>query len=83
MLIFENWLLTEAILASQASGYDENVLTRYVLPLMLILGFLSLVAWASRDLMFPPTAVTVVPVFATTAEVRRGRHAAVQGGRLD
>jgi RND family efflux transporter MFP subunit len=49
----------------------RNVLTRYVLPLTLILGFLSLVAWASQDLVFPPQAVTVVPVFSTTAEVRR------------
>lgn len=48
----------------------RHVLTRYVLPLVLVLGFLSLVAWASRDLMFPPKAVTVVPVFSTTAEVR-------------
>jgi len=42
-----------------------------VLPLMLIFGFLSLVAWASRDLIFPPKSVTVVPVFSTTAEVRQ------------
>ncbi|MCA9218334.1 MAG: biotin/lipoyl-binding protein, partial [Planctomycetales bacterium] len=49
----------------------RHVLTRYVLPLILIVGFLSLVAWASRDLMFPPKLVTVVPVFSTTAEVRQ------------
>ena len=49
----------------------RHVLTRYVLPLALILGFLSLVAWASRDLIFPPKAVTVVPVYSTTAEVRQ------------
>lgn len=49
----------------------RNVLTRYVLPLALMLGFASLVAWASQDLMFPPQAVTVVPVFSTTAEVRQ------------
>lgn len=49
----------------------QHVLTRYVLPLILIIGFLSLVAWASRDLMFPPKPVTVVPVFWTTAEVRQ------------
>jgi HlyD family secretion protein len=48
----------------------RHVLTRYVLPLILILGFLSLVAWASRDLVFPPREVTVTPVFSTTAEVR-------------
>jgi HlyD family secretion protein len=49
----------------------QNLLTRYVLPLVLICGFLSLVAWASRDLLFPPKQVTVVPVFSTTAEVRQ------------
>jgi multidrug efflux pump subunit AcrA (membrane-fusion protein) len=49
----------------------RNVFTRYVLPLVLIAGFLSLVAWASRDFMFPPKAVTVEPVFSTTAEVRQ------------
>ena len=49
----------------------RHVLTRYVLPLTLILGFLSLVAWASRDLVSPPTPVLVVPVFSTTAEVRQ------------
>ncbi|MEO1980010.1 MAG: HlyD family efflux transporter periplasmic adaptor subunit, partial [Fuerstiella sp.] len=47
----------------------RDIFTRYVLPLVLIFGFLSLVGWASRDLMFPPQAVTVVPVFSTTAEV--------------
>ena len=49
----------------------RNVFTRYVLPLTLILGFLSLVAWASQELIFPPQAVTVVPVFSTAAEVRQ------------
>ena len=49
----------------------RHVLTRFVLPLLLILGFLSLVAWASRDLVFPPQPVTVVPVFSTTADVRQ------------
>ena len=49
----------------------RHVLTRYVLPMVLIVGLLSLMAWASRDLMFPPQPVTVVPVFSTTAEVRQ------------
>ena len=48
----------------------RNLLTRYVLPLTLILGFLCLIAWASRDAFFPPKSVTVVPVFSTLAEVR-------------
>ena len=49
----------------------RHLLTRYVLPLALFCGFLSLVAWASRDFVFPPKRVTVVPVFSTTAEVRQ------------
>ena len=50
--------------------WRQHLLTRYVLPLVLVLGFVSLVAWASRDFIFPPKAVTVIPVFSTTAEVR-------------
>ncbi len=49
----------------------RHVLTRYVLPGVLILGFLSLVVWASWDIVFPPRQVTVVPVFSTHAEVRQ------------
>jgi RND family efflux transporter MFP subunit len=41
-----------------------------VLPSLLVFGFVSLVAWASWDLVFPPQPVTVVPVLATQAEVR-------------
>lgn len=64
-------------LAIDRGGTDKSIrpqrhlLTRYVLPLFLICGFLSLVGWAARDLIFPPTDVTVVPVFSTTAEVRQ------------
>jgi len=49
----------------------RQLLTRFVLPLVLIGGFLSLVAWASRDFIFPPQPVTVVPVFSTTTEIRQ------------
>lgn len=49
----------------------RHLLTRYALPAALILGFLSLVAWSSRDLVFPPKPVTVVPVLSTTAEFRQ------------
>lgn len=48
----------------------RHLLTRYVLPSGLILGFLALIAWASWDIAFPPKAVTVMPVIATTAEVQ-------------
>ena len=49
----------------------RHVLTRYVLPLGLIFGFLSLVIWASWDILFPPRAVIVVPVLSTTDDVRQ------------
>ncbi|MGY8769570.1 MAG: efflux RND transporter periplasmic adaptor subunit [Pirellulales bacterium] len=49
----------------------KHLFTRYVLPLVLVVGFLSLVAWASRDLVFPPKPVTVMPVISTTSEVQQ------------
>lgn len=48
-----------------------HVWSRYVLPLVLISGFLSLVGWAAWDTVFPPRPVTVIPVIATTAEVQQ------------
>lgn len=48
-----------------------HVWSRYVLPLMLLLGFLSLMAWAAWDTVFPPRPVRVIPVIATTAEVQQ------------
>jgi RND family efflux transporter MFP subunit len=42
-----------------------------VLPSVVILGALGLTAWATRDLLFPPRAVSVVPVFATQAEITK------------
>ncbi|MCH2129763.1 MAG: efflux RND transporter periplasmic adaptor subunit [Pirellulaceae bacterium] len=49
----------------------QHLLTRYVLPFILIGGFLTLVAWASRDVIFAPKSVTVVPVFSTNADVQQ------------
>jgi len=49
----------------------RHVLTRYVLPAALILGFLGLVGWASRDALFPPKAVRVAPVVSSISAVRR------------
>lgn len=50
----------------------RNLLTRYVLPGVLIAGFFSLVAWSARDIVFPPREVRVVPVMVTQAEMRAG-----------
>ncbi len=49
----------------------RHVVTRYVLPGTLVVGFLGLVAWTSRDAVFPPKPVTVIPVFATQADVQQ------------
>jgi RND family efflux transporter MFP subunit len=48
----------------------RHVLTRYVLPLALLAGFAALVAWASRDLVFPPQEVKVVPVLVSEAALQ-------------
>jgi len=49
----------------------RHLWTRYVLPSVLILGFVSLLTWASWDVLFPAKGVTVMPVISTTAEVQR------------
>lgn len=46
-------------------------LTRYVLPGLLISGFLLLVVWAAWDFLFPPQPVTVVQVLATMSQAQR------------
>jgi RND family efflux transporter MFP subunit len=40
----------------------KRLLTRFVLPGLLLLGFASLVAYAAREGLSPPRAVTVIPV---------------------
>jgi HlyD family secretion protein len=49
----------------------RHVLSRYVVPGVLLIGFLVLVAWASRDALRPPRPVWVVPVMATQAAMQR------------
>ncbi len=53
------------------TGARRHLLTRYVLPAILVGGFVALIAWMARDLVFPPRSVTVVPVFATHAASQR------------
>ncbi len=65
-------LAVERQLRSPATLHNRrHILTRYVLPAALAVGFLSLVAWAAYDLIFPAHRVTVVPVLATRAEFRQ------------
>ncbi len=45
----------------------RHVVTRYMLPGALLLGFVILVAWSARDLAFPPQLVTVMPVHSSSS----------------
>ncbi|MFP6658878.1 MAG: biotin/lipoyl-binding protein, partial [Pirellulales bacterium] len=45
----------------------SHVMSRYVLPAALVVGFFLLVAWTSWQFVFPPTPVTVVPILSTQA----------------
>ncbi len=49
----------------------RHVLTRYALPLLLIFGFLWLVVWASRDIIFPPKIVAVMSVVAKAGQIQK------------
>jgi len=48
----------------------RHAVSRYVVPGVLLAGFLSLIAWASRDWLIPPRDVWVVPVLASQSAVR-------------
>lgn len=56
--------------ASTRLKHRANVMTRFVLPGALVLGFLALIGWASRDFLIPPRDVQVIPVHASQTEVR-------------
>src|SRR5262245_9576175 len=49
---------------------QRHVVSRYLIPGVLLAGFLSLVAWAARDFVRPPQAVWVVPVLASQSTVQ-------------
>jgi RND family efflux transporter MFP subunit len=44
------------------SSRRRNLLTRVVLPGLLLLGFAGLLFWAARETLSPPRPVTVIPV---------------------
>lgn len=47
-----------------------RIVSRYVLPAVLVAGFAGLFAWAARDAFLPRTKVTVVSVHSTREEVQ-------------
>ena len=51
--------------------HRSHLLTRYILPGGLLLGFLGLVAWSARASLLPSRAVTVMPVLSAQAEVKQ------------
>ncbi len=53
-------------------------LTRYVLPVGIIVAFVSLFAWAARDTFLPATSVTITPVLVSRAEVKQAGTALFQ-----
>jgi multidrug efflux pump subunit AcrA (membrane-fusion protein) len=56
---------------STKTGRRRHVVSRYLVPGALLLGFGSLVAWASRDAVSPPQDVWVVPVLASQSAVQQ------------
>src|SRR5262249_51207739 len=48
----------------------RHVLSRYVVPGILVAGFASVVAWAARDRVWPAKEVWVVPVVASQSRVQ-------------
>lgn len=47
------------------------VLTRYVIPLSVLIGFAVVIGWSARDSLLPSKPVTVVPVIVARAEVQQ------------
>jgi multidrug efflux pump subunit AcrA (membrane-fusion protein) len=52
--------------------------TRYALPVGILVAFVSLFAWAARDTFLPATSVTLTPVVVSRAEVKQAGTALFQ-----
>jgi RND family efflux transporter MFP subunit len=48
----------------------RHIVTRYLLPGAVLLGFLGVVSWAARDALLPAQPVTVVPILTERSEVQ-------------
>ncbi len=56
--------------AAPSVGRRRHLVSRYIVPGTLLIGFLLVVAWACRDTFLPPRPVWVVPVLATHSTVQ-------------
>jgi HlyD family secretion protein len=48
----------------------RHLLSRYVIPGVLVAGFAALLVWTLRDSIWPPRVVSVVPVFAAQSSAQ-------------
>ncbi len=48
----------------------SHIVSRYLLPGVLVVGFLGLFAWTTRDAYLPRKPVQVVPVYVSLAEIQ-------------
>jgi len=48
----------------------RRIISRFVIPLLLIAGFAAVLGWATRDIYLPRTPVTVIPVRMSLAEIQ-------------
>src|SRR5262249_55232406 len=53
---------------AQEPARRRHLVSRYLLPGAVLLGFTTLAGWAARDSLLPSRPVTVVPVLTTRAE---------------
>jgi RND family efflux transporter MFP subunit len=56
--------------AANRPSRQRHVVSRYVIPGVLLAGFAALVAWSARDTFSPPQDVWVVPVLASQSAVQ-------------
>src|SRR5207342_1979562 len=48
----------------------RQVVSRFVIPGVLVMGFAALLVWTLRNSIWPPHPVSVVPVFATQSSAQ-------------
>jgi RND family efflux transporter MFP subunit len=50
----------------------KHLVSRYLLPATVLLGFLAVLGWSARESLLPSRPVTVVPVLTTRASAQQG-----------